>query len=192
MPGGVRSRRWLEDAPSLRALAHPTRLALIEAIGISGSLTATSASRLVGESPTACAYHLRMLGRLGFIEEAGGGVGRERPWRLAQAGISFDQDSRDPAIAGAADALSKALLERFIDRIRGFELARSRYPEEVREVTGFLQSAAFVRPAELAQLREQIFGLMSRYAERIDPTLRPQGSQPFELVMFVHPLNVAG
>jgi DNA-binding transcriptional ArsR family regulator len=185
-------RRTLADAPSLQALAHPTRLALIEAIGLSGSLTATQASRLVGESPTACAYHLRMLARRGFIEEAGQGTGRERPWRLAQAGLEFDPDSDDPEVARAADALSTVVTERFISRIRGFELARSRFPEDVRAATGTMQSVVFATPAEMQQLREEILTLMCRYLERLDPRLRPPGSQPFELVMFSHILEAAG
>jgi len=78
-PRPARPNRTIADAPSLRALAHPTRLALIEAIAVSGALTATQASVIVGESPTACAYHLRTLARLGFLEQADGGHGRERP-----------------------------------------------------------------------------------------------------------------
>jgi predicted ArsR family transcriptional regulator len=177
------------DAPALTALAHPTRLALIEAIGLSGALTATQASGLVGESPTACAYHLRTLARLGFIEEAGGGRGRERPWRLAQAGMSVE-DSADPAVARAARALSKVLTERFIGRIRAFEVTSRGLPAEVREATGTLQSVIFATPAELAELRADIFALMSRYLDRMDPARRPPGSRPFEMVTFIHVLDL--
>src|SRR5580693_3883101 len=138
---GSTSRRAIRDVPSLQALAHPTRLALLEAIGLTGAMTATQASAAVGESPTACAYHLRMLGRLGFVEEAGGGRGRQRPWRLVPAGVSFDEDSDDPAVAAAAGALSQVLLEKFIANIRRFALARPSYPREVREATDTVQLA---------------------------------------------------
>lgn len=186
-PGSrLRAHRTLADAPSLQALTHPTRLALIEAIGIAGSLTATQASPLVGESPTACAYHLRTLARLGFIEEAGGGHGRERPWRLAQAGLSIGEDAADPAVERAADALAHALTERFIKRVRDFELTRSRYPEDVQAVTGSIQSVVFATPADMQQLRAALLGLLTRYADRMDPGRRPPGSQPFELVTFIH------
>ncbi len=188
--GTSRAHRTIADAPALTALAHPTRLALIEAIGLSGALTATQASGVVGESPTACAYHLRTLARLGFIEEADGGRGRERPWQLAQYGMSYDDDSADPAVASAARALSRALTERFISRIRAFELASSQFPEDVREATGTLQSVVFATPAELAELRAQVRALMSRYTDRIDPARRPPGSHPFEMVTFIHVLDV--
>jgi DNA-binding transcriptional ArsR family regulator len=186
----VVKREKIADAPSLKALAHPTRLALIEAIVLSGTLTATQASGLVGESPTACAYHLRMLARHGFVEEAGGGQGRERPWRLAQDGMSFDEDSDDPDIALAGRALSKMLTEHWIDRIRAFDLDRSRYPKSVGDVTSPYRSLVLATPAELAQLREEIFALMSRYVDRIDPPDRPPGALPFEMVLFTHVLRV--
>jgi DNA-binding transcriptional ArsR family regulator len=178
--------RAIVDAPSLQALAHPTRLALIEAIGMAGAMTATQASRVVGESPTACAYHLRMLARLGFIEEAGGGHGRERPWRRAQAGMSFDDNAADPAVARAAGALNKTLTERFIGRIRSFELAKSRYPDEVTAATGVVQSVVFATPDELRQLRADLLAVLTRHIDRLDPALRPLGSRAFEVVAFIH------
>jgi DNA-binding transcriptional ArsR family regulator len=188
--GPAGALRAIADAPSLKALTHPTRLALLEAIGLSGTLTATQASELVGESPTACAYHLRMLARHGFVEEAGGGRGRERPWRMAQAGISFDENSDDPPVALAGRALSKMLTEHWIGRIRAFERDRSRFPREVAEAASTRQSVAFATPAELAQLGEEILALMSRYVDRIDPEHRPPGAVPFEMVLFTHVLRV--
>lgn len=188
------AHRALRDVPSLQALAHPTRLALLEAIGVSGAMTATQASRVVGESPTACAYHLRMLARLGFVEEADGGRGRERPWRLVPvASMSFDENSDDPAVARAAGALSKALLERFILVIRRFELARSTFPPDVRDVTGTIQSILYATPAELAGLRAELMTLLFRYSDRMmDPALRPPGSHPFEMIAFTHVVDVPG
>jgi hypothetical protein len=188
---GQPARRRLTDAPSLQALTHPTRLALIEAIGVTGTLTATQASPLVGESPTACAYHLRTLARLGFLEEAGGGHGPERPWRLATSSLSIG-DSDDPDVARAADGLTKALIERFIGRIRAFELARPRLAPEVQAATGMLQSVMFVTPAELAGLRAELLAVMTGFADRMDPELRPPGSAPFELVTFIHLLDASG
>ena len=192
---GSTSYRAIRDVPSLQALAHPTRLALLEAIGLGGAMTATQASAAVGESPTACAYHLRMLARLGFVEEAGGGRGRERPWRLVPVGMSFDEDSDDPAVAAAAGALSQVFLEKFIADIRRFALARSSYPREVREVTDPVQLAVHLTPQEAGALREELIAVLTRRAhlERLgDPAQRPQGSYPFEIIAFTHVLNVPG
>lgn len=186
------AHRAIRDVPSLQALAHPTRLALLEAIGLAGAMTATQASAVVGESPTACAYHLRMLARLGFIEEAGGGKGRERPWRLVPVGMTIGGDTDDPAAAAASAAVEKTLLELFIANIRRFELERSRYADPIRDVTDTIQSIAFATPQEMAQLREELIALLSRYVDRLDPARRPAGGYPFEVVVFTHVLNVPG
>lgn len=186
------SHRAIRDVPSLQALAHPTRLAIIEAIGLAGAMTATQASEVVGESPTACAYHLRMLARLGFVEEAGGGRGRERPWRLVPTGFSFDEESDDPAVAKAAAGLGMVLREKFFANIRRYDQTRSRYPLAVREVTDDMQSAIFATPEEMLELREELMTLLSRYNDRLDPERRPPGSYPFEVIAFTHVLNVPG
>jgi DNA-binding transcriptional ArsR family regulator len=190
--GRATAHRAIRDVPSLQALAHPTRLALLEAIGLAGAMTATQASAVVGESPTACAYHLRMLARLGFIEEAGGGKGRERPWRLVPVGFAIGEDQDDPATAQASGALEKVLLERFFSNIRHFELERSRYPQEVRDLTGTVQSIAFATPEEMARLREELIALLSRYVDRLDPALRPADGYPFEVIVFTHVLPIPG
>jgi DNA-binding transcriptional ArsR family regulator len=189
---GAPTRRVIKDVPSLQALAHPTRLALLEAIGLAGTLTATQASAVVGESPTACAYHLRMLARLGFIEEAGGGKGRQRPWRLVRTGLSLGDERDDPATARASGALSKALVDRLISSIRRFELTRFRYPQDVQDVTGIIQSIAFATPEEMVALREEIMTVLSRHVDRLDPARRPAGGYPFEMVMFTHVLPMPG
>src|SRR5262245_58937004 len=70
----------LTDPKAMRALAHPVRMALLELLGVAGTITATQASEVLGESPANCAFHLRTLAKYGFVKEAGGGRGRERPW----------------------------------------------------------------------------------------------------------------
>jgi len=147
---------------------------------------------VVGESPTACAYHLRMLARLGFVEEAGGGQGRERPWRLVPASLTIGDDPDDPAIAKASSALEKILLERFIANIRRFDRERARYAPEVLDVTATIQSIAFATPEEMAGLREELVALLSRYVARLDPALRPAGGYPFEVIVFTHVLHIPG
>ena len=88
-PRRDRGRLNLTDPKAIRALAHPVRMALLEALGHAGTLTATQASEMLGESPANCAFHLRTLAKYGFVEEAGGGRGRERPWRQTYDGMSW-------------------------------------------------------------------------------------------------------
>src|SRR5262249_42524644 len=105
----------LTDTLAMRALAHPVRVALIELLAVVDTLTATQASELLGESPANCAFHLRTLAKYGFVQEAGGGRGRERPWKSADRHIAISTKQDDPRAATAAGALSLAWLEHWIE-----------------------------------------------------------------------------
>src|ERR1700751_5891566 len=73
----------------MHALAHPTRLALLDPLHAVEQATATECAEFVDESPSSCSYHLRALAKWGFVEEAEQRPGRERPWRAAAARIEF-------------------------------------------------------------------------------------------------------
>ena len=68
-------------AAQLRALAHPLRLQLLQALHAEGPATASRLARLLGESSGATSYHLRALHRAGMVEEAEQRNGRERWWQ---------------------------------------------------------------------------------------------------------------
>src|ERR1700760_1666023 len=76
-----RTVKQLTDPRALRALAHPTRLALAGLLRRDGPLTATRAGELLGQSSASASFHLRQLAKYGLVEEAGGRPGREQPWR---------------------------------------------------------------------------------------------------------------
>jgi DNA-binding transcriptional ArsR family regulator len=72
--------RDVSDAQTLRALTHPVRIALLEALSMGGgAMTATQLGEQIGESPTTCSFHLRQLAKYGFVEAAArAGPGRGR------------------------------------------------------------------------------------------------------------------
>ena len=110
----------------MRALAHPVRIALLEALTIHGQLTATEAGEIVGESPANTSFHLRQLAKYGFVEEAEGGTGRRRPWKRKHLGMSFTEVHADPETAAAARELSRVWSHRYLERAeKGLEENRS-------------------------------------------------------------------
>jgi DNA-binding transcriptional ArsR family regulator len=117
-PGQSEAPRRLTDPRDMRALAHPTRLALLEVLGVHGPLTATQAGELIGESPSSCSFHLRTLGRHGFVEETGEGRGRQRPWRLVSLGMSIPDVNADSETFIAATTLAQIVTERQLARLR--------------------------------------------------------------------------
>jgi DNA-binding transcriptional ArsR family regulator len=183
--------RRVDDAPTLRALAHPIRIALLEALGRREPLNATEAAEMIGESPSACSFHFRMLAKYGLVEDAGGGTGRRRPWRRASpAGFSFPAVSDDAPARLAADALSAVVWGRYLDRARAVLARRPLLPAEQEAVTSAAQTVAYVQPAEAAEFMVELTALLSRYQPRLaDQSLRPADAIALELLLFTYPLD---
>ena len=181
----------ITDARAMRALAHPLRLALLEALMHAGTLTATQASELLGESPANCAFHLRTLAKYGYVVEAGGGKGRERPWRRAHGTLQITSDQEDPSAAVAADELGQFWLDTTLDRARTY-LSRDRsWPPEWQHnlLLGQNETILYVTPQEAAELAMEVFRLFRRFEDREDhPERRPAGAMPIESLLLSYPL----
>jgi hypothetical protein len=177
------------DARAIRALAHPVRLSLLELLAHAGTLTATQASGILGESPANCAFHLRTLARYGFVEEAGGGRGRERPWRRVHGTISVGH-SEDPHYKAAATALSDVLWPAVMERALATISRKELWPEGWRtDVLDENAAIVYMTRDEASEIRTEMRALMLRYFERTDhPELRPANAIPVELLSFAYPL----
>ena len=171
----------------MRALAHPVRLALLDALGVRGPLTATEAGEAIGESPTTCSFHFRQLAKYGFVEEAEGGTGRQRPWRAVHTGMRFTDVQDDPDTALAATTLANVFRERWFARARAGLDQRAAMPEEWRRVTGMDQFTLYVTPDEMKAFNDEMLALCDRFRERLaDPSTRPEGSRAIEHVSFYY------
>jgi hypothetical protein len=182
----------VRDPKMMRALAHPLRMQLIEAIGMSdtGTLTATQASDLLGESPANCAFHLRTLAKYGFLEEAGGGRGRERPWRLRFRGLEIAPPWPDEESRLAAGAAASIWIGRWMERAREQLLRALGYPPGWQEAAIASESVMYLAPPEAKELSEAMGRLLEPYRARWhDPALRPPGSLPYEVLVFGYPLT---
>jgi predicted ArsR family transcriptional regulator len=173
----------------MRALAHPMRIALLEAITREGSLTATRAAELLDDTPGNMSWHLQTLAKYGFVEEAGGARGRSRPWRLIDVTYSFDATSADAEHAAAEDALEASLHQRNYERLRVWWSQRRSYPVKWRRAAFSSHAMTYMTAEEMKQLSDEINELLSRYRDRArDKSLRPTGALPVRLVAFGHPL----
>ncbi len=180
----------LTDPRAMRALTHPVRLALLEALALEGPQTATSAAELIGESPTTCSFHFRQLAKYGFVEQAATGPGRMRSWRPTQVAMRFTDVHEDPQTRIAARALSRTLRERSLERMDAYYELRSSYPRRWQEVTGQSEFVLYVTPDELQAVDEEVTAILRRYQSRIsDPGLRPDGSLPVEVLLFAYPVR---
>jgi DNA-binding transcriptional ArsR family regulator len=183
--------RRVTDARTLRALAHPVRIALIEALILGGAMTATEVGERIGESPTTCSFHLRQLAKYGFVEEAGGGKGRARPWRMTSIGFSFASVQDDPESEIAANALLRLFRERQLGRYQHWLETKASYPRSWQDAATESEYLFYLTVDELKQLNDDLAALlMARVTERIaDPSARPAGSVPVELLLFNYPIE---
>jgi hypothetical protein len=182
--------RELTDPRAMRAITHPVRLALIEALGIEGPLTATQAAEVIGESPTTCSFHFRQLAKYGFVEQASTGPGRSRSWRLTRIGMRFTDVHADAETRIAARALAQTLRERYLARLQAYYELRSSYPDRWQAVTGESEFMLYVTPEELRAVDEEVTDILNRFLSRIgDRALRPPGSLPIEVLLFAYPVR---
>jgi DNA-binding transcriptional ArsR family regulator len=182
--------REISDLGSLRALSHPVRIALVEALALHGPLTATQVGQLIGETPTTCSFHLRQLARYEFVEEAGGGRGRARPWRMTSTGMRSSANPDDPEAALASRVLGQLFRDRQLQRYRRWLETEGSYPEAWRRAAWDVEFLLYVTPEELAAFGEELTTLlMARFGERIqDASARPDGSAPVEMLTFTYPI----
>jgi DNA-binding transcriptional ArsR family regulator len=93
------------DLESLKALSHPLRVQIVNALSIYGPATASGLAERFGESSGATSYHLRQLERHGFIREVEGkGTGRERWWERVPGALNIGSSAAEETPAGRSAA----------------------------------------------------------------------------------------
>jgi DNA-binding transcriptional ArsR family regulator len=187
MPGRDEDTQQLRDPRAIRALAHPARMAIIDALASGDELTATECAGLTGLSPSATAYHLKFLERYGFAEPAPArGDGRERPWRATDRRTSFDLDASTPAGAAATSAVgvafmdsSRAVAERFIATER-------EEPEEWRDVAALANADVWLTAEETREVTAALAAVVEPYRDRALAD-RPDGARRVRVMNMVSP-----
>jgi DNA-binding transcriptional ArsR family regulator len=176
--------RPLTGAADLRAFSHPLRLRLLEALEADGPLTATEAAARIGTSPSNASFHLRLLARHGFVEEAPGGSGRRRPWQRVREAVTVDADAL--AVDGRQElrGLLELLLARHRDAVLGWHRVRDDHDPRWRAGAGELHTTAHLTADELAELSERLHAAFEPFA---DLPRRP-GTLPVHVLLSTLPV----
>jgi DNA-binding transcriptional ArsR family regulator len=155
----------------MRAMVHPLRMRIIDALRNDGPSTASRLAAELGESSGATSYHLRVLAQAGVIEEdPDRGNGRERWWRRLQP-VYFPTDAEAPD--GRALEVAGRLLhiEREDEALRRYLLAFDELPTEWNEATFTGSFPVYVTAEEL-----HAFGL--EWLGKLEQFQRPPGERP--------------
>ena len=189
-PGGKPPLRELRDPMALRAMAHPVRLNIMEELAASGPATATELSERIGESAANCSWHLRQLARYGFIEEAVGGTGRQRPWQLVVESTRITTFDAGPELAAAGDAAAALLQARAYEALREWFTRRRSEPRTWQEASFSSHSLMWLTAEELAEIEQEVLEIATRHAERAgDPSRRPTGARPVRFTAAAFPMR---
>jgi predicted ArsR family transcriptional regulator len=153
------------DARSLRGLAHPLRMKLLELLQLDGPATSTGLSERLGENTGTVSWHLRHLAEHGFIEEeTGRGTKRERWWRVVkqQSVLNTVEFRDDPDTRGALSVYLHELVHQQFNRVINY--IGEDWHDEWRNV-GTLSSWSdlWMTPAQLQTLNEELTAVIERH-----------------------------
>ena len=177
-----------EDPRSIRALAHPARLAIIDALAAGEELTATQCAELTGLSPSATAYHLKLLERYGLAETAPPRPDRrERPWRATGRQFQTDLDGSTPAGASAAAAVVAAHIDTTRAIAAEFAGAGDAEPEEWRDAAVVANADLWLTAEEFQRVGKELAAVIAPYRRRT----RPAGSRQVRVMNVVVPRRAA-
>jgi DNA-binding transcriptional ArsR family regulator len=172
-----------QNPRSIRALAHPARMAIIDALAAGDELTATQCAELTGLSPSATAYHLKLLERYGLAETAPPRPDRrERPWRATGRQIQVDLDTSTPAGASAAAAVAAAYLDTTRAVAVEFTQGSPAEPEEWRNAA-LNNVDLWLTAEEFQRVAEELGAVLEPYRGRT----RPAGSRRVRVTNVVVP-----
>lgn len=175
--GPARDRLSNPDPVNIRALAHPLRLKILDLLHEHEQLTATQVSDLVGESPTNCAFHLRTLGRYGYIVEGERGKGRERPWKTKPGELFLDPVGADEETTTAITAAKVATEAHDRARREAWQQRRPAAPLAWQKVAFEMRFETWLTPAELERVSRTvntaIHEIIAQRPEDRDPAAVP-------------------
>jgi DNA-binding transcriptional ArsR family regulator len=170
----------ITDPQVMRALAHPARSAILEAMYSGRSGTATEFAEVCGLSPSATSYHLRVLAKAGLVDEAPGrGDGRERVWRSVSSGsyeVIGGPHATDEVRQAERDMIH-VFLARQDERARAWASRIRDEPQEWYDATMLTESVLLLTPDELAQINAKVIELLRPYRRAERDTEAPEGAR---------------
>lgn len=156
----------ITDIRSVRALAHPLRLRLLDLLRSQGPSTATRLARRLDESSGATSFHLRQLAKYGYIGELQRDGGRERWWRYLERPIHVQHQGNQRLNR----RLAAEMLTREAHALDAF-LAGREVPAEWDRAAFFSTKALRLTSAQLEELQLAIEALLA-------PLPRVDGGDP--------------
>jgi|SRR4051812_39922508 DNA-binding transcriptional ArsR family regulator len=177
IPGHGPSRR-IADPETLKGLAHPLRRKLYDQLNHFGPATVTTLAGRLDADPGQTSYHLRQLGRRGFIEEAPEFARdrRERWWRVVPGPVSWsDTSPEQPAWQAVADIVFQQMIADQYERLAHFKASGGSWSAAWLDAVMSSNTYLRLHPHELKAMTAEILAVLLRWSELTgwDPSVRP-------------------
>ncbi|MEV6265001.1 winged helix-turn-helix domain-containing protein [Streptomyces sp. NPDC051784] len=165
------------DTRTLRGLAHPLRLRLLNALREFGPATASGLAERLGESSGATSYHLRQLAAYGFIEDdPERGKGRERWWKAVHMGDTFSAGSflahPDAEVRGAMGIVLHEVASTHTQELNTWLGTMHEWPQEWRDAFDLSDFKMRLTPELSLELAQKVQDLVNSYRDRV-----PEGTE---------------
>lgn len=187
---GAREPNRKVDLASLRALAHPLRMQIIDALTTYGAHTASGLAERLGESSGATSYHLRQLARHDFVrEDASRGTGRERWWEMSSGlDIGAAELMETPVGREATRIVMSEWLTLRMQQIQAFMARADDLAPEWQQATSLLSASLNLTAAQAAELNERYTALIDEFAAQYGRRHTEPGGRPFQVQYYAFPV----
>jgi DNA-binding transcriptional ArsR family regulator len=179
------------DIVALKALAHPLRVQIFDALSTYGSFTASGLAERLGESSGATSYHLRQLERHGFVREVSGkGTSRERWWERTPGGVNIGSHDATATPAGRSAATMIFRQMRYNeDRMLAeyVERANDELSKDWLDGAAIATLNTRLTPAQLADFVREVMALTEKYVIANKKQNVP-GARPVHVVFNAFPV----
>jgi DNA-binding transcriptional ArsR family regulator len=175
------------DVVSLKALAHPLRIQLLNALSQYGPDTASGLADRLGESSGSTSYHLRQLAKHDFVREVEGrGTARERWWRRTPGSLTISASE-----LGGSPATKEAtrLVTREFERSRA-ELLADFMAHGTELVPEDWLDASVVSTINVRLTREQLAEIAEQASDYVRKLAAPYLDQNVESTEGVRPVQL--
>ncbi|WOX10007.1 helix-turn-helix domain-containing protein [Streptomyces sp. N50] len=169
------------DARSLRGLAHPLRMQLLDALRQHGPATASQLAERLGESSGATSYHLRQLAEHGFVEDAPErGKGRERWWQAVDQSIRYDStdfEDASPEVRGLTEVFIQEGAARHGRELAAWLGTRDQWSPAWSSSSDMSDATVRLTPDLAAELIGRMHALIDDYRGRVPDKDTPESEQ---------------
>ncbi|MGW9304064.1 ArsR/SmtB family transcription factor [Streptomyces cyaneofuscatus] len=160
------------NARTLRTLAHPLRIRLLNALREFGPATASGLGERLAESSGATSYHLRQLAESGLVEDAPElGKGRERWWRSVHDGTMVEtadfRTHADPEVRGAIDVVLHETATTHAQELNTWLGTMDEWPQEWQRSWDMSDFKLRLTPELAQELYEKLHDVVESYRDRV-------------------------